>query len=290
MFLGAFALFVNCSKEKNTGFFVGARGRGGQGGGRALVRGAAWWVVPKRGGTGSWFGGKGGAGRWRGERKRGQGLGRGGGRARSIFRVFGCICVVSKLQKQEKHWFFSWGKGEGEAGDGRARGGGQVGGGGREKGGRVLVGAHGAFFVFLGAFALFLNCRKEKNTGFFSWGKGRGKAGDGRWASVRGGGPGGRGQGVQGLGPEGASGGVSKRGGGSWFRGGGAEGGGEAGRWREGGGGGRVLVGGGGRARSIFCVFGCICEVTAKRRKTRVFVGEGAGAGPGSGEAVWEDG
>ena len=48
-------------------------------------------------------------------------------------------------------------RGEGSRGQGLGRGG---------------VG-HGAFFVFLVAFALFLNCRKGKNTGFL-WGRGGG--------------------------------------------------------------------------------------------------------------------
>ena len=55
--------------------------------------------------------------------------------------------------------------------------------------------------MFLGAFALFLNCRKEKKHWFFLWGRGGGR-GAGGWAWVRGGGLGG-----QGLGPRGGLGG-----------------------------------------------------------------------------------
>ena len=102
--------------------------------------GGPLWVVPKRArggdrilvrGGGAEGGGE--AGRWRGGGKRGQGLGRGGGRARSIFCVLGCICVVSKLQKREKHWFFCGGGGGGRGAGGWAwvRGGGL---GGRVRG------------------------------------------------------------------------------------------------------------------------------------------------------------
>ena len=96
-----------------------------------------WGRWPRSGRAGRSLEGRGGRGGSRsleGGGKGGQGLGPGGGRARSIFCVFGCICVV--LHKREKHLVFLLGEGGGGGAGPRSvevRGGGLVGGrGGRE--------------------------------------------------------------------------------------------------------------------------------------------------------------
>ena len=101
----------------------------------------------------------------------------GGGRARSIFCVFGCICDVSKLHTREKLWFFL-GEGGGRGAGGRAtvRGGGldrRGGAGGRRGGGRG-VGGQGVAGRWRGG----------KGGQVFLWGRG-GEAGPRSGEAVR---------------------------------------------------------------------------------------------------------
>ena len=145
-----------------------AGGGGWRAGGQGLGSGGGLVGCSKEGGTGG--GGQVGGG---GREKGGRVLVGGGGVGHGAFFVFlGAFAFVSKLQKQEKHWFFRGGRGggrQGTGGAGRWRG--------ERKGGQGRGVARSIFRV-LGAFALFLNCRKEKNTGFFvgeGEGKGRGR-------------------------------------------------------------------------------------------------------------------